>query len=179
MKTLSTKRQSQSAQAAALIKKILKKEYPNIKFSVKSDNYANGSSVRVSWTDGVPEKNIESFINQFQYGTFDGMTDCYNCDNVKDMPQAKYCFTNRRISTEKREIIRKQLAEKMGIADSEDAIVPNDYIVNTRGYLRDAPLRAAIYHITKDYDFTKGFHGVRNKYSTQYNQEISNLFELY
>lgn len=89
---------TQAAQASKMIKIILNKEYPNIKFSVKSDNYSMGSSVRINWTDGIPEKEIDSFARQFQYGHFDGMNDIYEYSNKKDFPQAKFVFCNREIS---------------------------------------------------------------------------------
>lgn len=92
------KQLSQSAQAAASIRKILKREYPEIKFKVRCDNYSMGSSVDVSWTDGVATEIIQKFIDQYQYGHFNGMEDIYEISNRKDMPQAKYCMAKRTIS---------------------------------------------------------------------------------
>lgn len=109
------KTHTQSATTAALIKKILKKEYPHIKFSVCSDNFANGNSVDVSWTDGIPESKIDSFLRQFEQGTFDGMTDCYNYDNHADHPQAKYVHAQRHISESIRLQAEKDLCELAGV----------------------------------------------------------------
>lgn len=168
---------TQSAKTAKLIKDILKKDYPNIKFSVRSDNFSMGNSVHISWTDGVPSKEIESFANQFQAGTFDGMTDCYNYDNTHDFPQAKYVHCQRTVSDEKRNIIREQLAKLMGIENTDYAVIPSDYMVNVRGYSYNAPLSALVYQIAVDFDFSKGFTGVRNK--THEGAIITNMFELY
>uniref|UniRef100_A0A6M3LPK1 Large polyvalent protein associated domain-containing protein n=1 Tax=viral metagenome TaxID=1070528 RepID=A0A6M3LPK1_9ZZZZ len=109
------KTHTKSATAAALIKKILKKEYPHIKFSVRSDNFSMGNSVDVSWTDGIPTSAIDGFLRQFEQGTFDGMTDCYNYDNTADRPQAKYVHSNRHISESIRLQAEKDLCEIAGV----------------------------------------------------------------
>lgn len=106
---------TQSAQTAQIIKKILKKEYPHIKFSVRSDNFANGNSVDVSWIDGIPTSALDSFLHQFQQGSFDGMTDCYNYDNNADHPQAKYVHSHRHISESIRLQAEKDLCEIAGV----------------------------------------------------------------
>ena len=42
---------------------------------------------------------INPIVKKYQYGTFDGMTDCYNNDNISDnLPQAKYVSTSRSAS---------------------------------------------------------------------------------
>jgi hypothetical protein len=106
---------TQSAQTAAIIRKMLKKTYPHITFSVRSDNFANGNSVNVSWTDGIPTSAIDSFLRQFEQGTFDGMTDCYNYDNHADHAQAKYVHSNRHISDNIRLQAEKDLCELAGV----------------------------------------------------------------
>jgi hypothetical protein len=83
---------TQSAQTAAIIRKMLKKTYPHITFSVRSDNFANGNSVNVSWTDGIPTSAIDSFLRQFEQGTFDGMTDCYNMFIVIGIYPTTYAY---------------------------------------------------------------------------------------
>ena len=169
---------TQSAQASRTIKSILKKEYPNIKFSVKSSNYANGSSVDVCWFDGVPEKELDAFLNQFQQGHFDGMIDLYEYSNTKNMPQAKFVFGKRTVSKEKQEIIKKQLAELMNIENSDYAVIPKDFMVNVRGYAYECPLSALVYQIAVNFDFSKGFTGVQCK-KAENGEDIINMFELY
>jgi hypothetical protein len=169
--------QSESAKAALNIRNILKREYPKVKFSVTSDNFAGGNSVDIRWTDGVPSKEIDAFARQFEYGTFDGMTDSYNYDNKADHPQAKYVHCSRNVSQEKNEIIQKQLADLMGIENDDYAVVPNDFMVNVRGYAYSAPLSAFVYQIAVSFDFTKGFTGVRKQ--KREGVEVSNLFELF
>ena len=169
--------QTEAAKTALHIKNILKREYPSVKFSVTSDNFANGNSVDIRWIDGIPTKDIESFSHQFQYGNFDGMTDCYNYDNKHGYNQAKYVHCSREISQEKRDTIQEQLAKLMNIANQGYSVIPKDYQVNVRGYAYDAPLNALVYQISVDFDFTKGFTGVR--YKKQDGHEIKNMFELY
>lgn len=168
---------TQSAQTALLIRKILKKEYPMVKFSVTSDNFANGNSVDVRWEDGIPSSKLESFLRQFEYGSFDGMTDSYNYDNHKEHPQAKYVMSQRSLSYEKRKIIKTQLAQFMNIEDSDNATIPEQYLINLWGYRNCGVLSDVIYMLSKDYDFTKGFTGVRRK--VEDGREIQNVFELY
>lgn len=141
---------SQSALAAKSIRSILKKEYPDVTFSVKCDNFANGSSVDVYWTDGIPEKEIDSFIRQYEYGTFDGMTDSYNYDNRKDMPQAKYCMTHRTIS----EAVYQQAYEH---AKAHYVFIAglgiDDYIKNGNGTVRNF-----LWRKLNQMDLRKGFN---------------------
>lgn len=93
------KNKSTHAEAAQLIRKELKKEFPSIKFSVCSDSYSGGNSVRISWKDGPITDNVSKITRKYQYGHFDGMCDCYEYSNVNDnFPQVKYVFNNREVS---------------------------------------------------------------------------------
>ncbi|ECR1213148.1 hypothetical protein F0X33_22630 [Salmonella enterica] len=60
------------------IRILLKKHFPGVKFSVRMPHYG---SVYVSWEDAAPEDAINAVISRFKYGSFDGMTDCYNHHN--------------------------------------------------------------------------------------------------
>lgn len=63
------------ANTAKLIRKALKEAFPATKFSVRSDTYAGGASIRVTWNDGPTSKSVEAVACRFQGGYFDGMTD--------------------------------------------------------------------------------------------------------
>ncbi len=77
------------------VKAELKKAFPHIKFSVKSDY----DSVRVSWTNGVTVAMVEEITNKYEMGSFDGMRDCYEFTNYRnDIDQVKYVFLSRDIS---------------------------------------------------------------------------------
>ena len=92
---------STQAQAAAIIRKEIKAH--GIKARVTSDGYAGGNSVNVYVKDLEPwvRKELESFVNQFQYGHFDGMQDLYEYSNSRDdIPQVKYAFVECTYSDE-------------------------------------------------------------------------------
>lgn len=64
-----------AAESAKIIRKVLKKEYPNTKFSVRISRYSGGSSIYVRWTDGAAYKDVKNTLNPFFGKRFDGMTD--------------------------------------------------------------------------------------------------------
>jgi Large polyvalent protein associated domain 29 len=100
---------TQSAICAKAIKAELTKAYPNIKFSVSSENFSMGNAVRVSYEDGPTTEIIEAITEKYQYGHFDGMTDMYENSNRRDdLPQAKYVTVSRHMSeTTKLSLIEK------------------------------------------------------------------------
>lgn len=64
-----------AAETAKKIRSKLKAEFPGVKFSVKSETYAMGSAVRVSWTDGPEREVVHAVTRKFESSSFDGMTD--------------------------------------------------------------------------------------------------------
>ena len=91
----------QHALCAKEIRKILKKAFPMVKFSVRSTSYSMGDNVTVDWKDGVSSTAVKELISHFEYGSFDGMTDCYNYDNnIESIPQTKFLMINRNFSDE-------------------------------------------------------------------------------
>lgn len=60
---------------AVLIRKALKREFPGVKFSVRSNSYAGGASIDVRWTDGPRTKDVDTVVGVFAGGRFDGMYD--------------------------------------------------------------------------------------------------------
>ena len=90
MKTL-----SKAAQVAKLIKQVATKY--GMKVRVSSQYFSMGNSVTVKVLTGSDEdlKKLKDYSIQYEYGTFDGMTDCYNADNLRDdIPQTKYLSIN-------------------------------------------------------------------------------------
>jgi hypothetical protein len=78
------------------IRILLKRNFPGVKFSVRSDY----SSVRIKWNNGPTEKAVEEITSPFKAGHFDGMTDCY--EYRRDafggaFGTAQYIFTSREI----------------------------------------------------------------------------------
>jgi hypothetical protein len=117
------KEQSRHAQGAKNIKNELQKRFPGIKFSVTSDSYAGGDSIRASWELGPTTKEVDTIVDMYQRGDFDGMVDLYsyrhdpkteNFQNVNG--SAKYVFSNRDIPDYVYELIIKQLCEFYDVA---------------------------------------------------------------
>ena len=100
------------AETAKLIRADLKANYPLTKFSVKSDTYSGGASIRVRWTDGETVEEIERLVKKYEGASFDGMIDLksYNEPTLmafagQDAPVlvsfgADYVFTDRDLSPE-------------------------------------------------------------------------------
>lgn len=104
-----------AAATAAAIKTRLKKEFPGVKFSVRSDNFSMGNSVDIEWTDGPMSEDVKAITGQYQYGRFDGMQDlAYNVKINEEglgCPGAKYVHASRRLSDEYRAQIKEVLEQ--------------------------------------------------------------------
>lgn len=108
------------AQCAAAIRKDLKELFPGVKFSVRSQNYAGGNSIDVDWCDGPTVQEVESHLAKYEKGHFNGMEDIYEYSNLNsDIPQTKYLFCNREMSSETRQNLSEQ-AEKIFVSLCED-----------------------------------------------------------
>jgi hypothetical protein len=99
---MSTSTQTTAAIAAAEIRKRLKAA--NIKATVKCENFAGGNAVNINLFDEPPwiVKQASDIAEPFEYGHFDGMTDCYQYSNKRpDLPaQVKYVHVNVSTSDE-------------------------------------------------------------------------------
>lgn len=101
------------AQCAQAVRTELKGLFPGVKFSVKSENYSGGDSVRVEWCDGPMASEVEPHLAKYEKGHFDGMNDIYEYSNLRgDIPQTKYLFCERRMSESTRQNLTGQ-AEKV------------------------------------------------------------------
>jgi hypothetical protein len=60
---------------AKMIRKALKESFPDIKFAVRCDQYANGSSIHVAWPDGPGAEMVESIVGRFRESFFDVQSD--------------------------------------------------------------------------------------------------------
>lgn len=112
---------TQAALAAKAIRAELKKAFPSIKFQVVSKNYSMGDSVGIRYTDGVPTDEVRAIVDKYQYGTFNGMIDLYECDNDRnDIPQTKYVQVSRDLSPAVYELVQKEIMDDFGMPDFED-----------------------------------------------------------
>lgn len=64
-----------TAEVARMMRPQLKRVFPGVKFSVRIDRYAGGSSIDVRWTDGPTTEQVEAVTHGFQGARFDGMID--------------------------------------------------------------------------------------------------------
>jgi len=112
---------TEAAICANLIKKELKKAFPNTIFKVKSDNFAGGDSVHISYSDGPGEEKVNEIVKKYQSGSFDGMTDMYEYTNSRDdVLQAKYVSVSRSFSDEKSKELMLKICEEFGIEQQDD-----------------------------------------------------------
>lgn len=195
---------TEAAKCANEIKQLLKKHYPTVKFSVKSDNFAGGNSVDVSWNLGPTSDEIDSLIRKYQYGHFNGMIDMYEHLNMRDdIPQAKYVHAHREYRTEEEiqnnklkwedpnyrdlwkeektlyHIIAKDLCQAINIEyKGLNERVPDDYQHMIRGYAYGGSFQDLVYQLLHPVRLMEGYHGVRNK-KTETGDIITNSFELY
>ena len=121
------KRSSTWSEAAKLVRKELKEAFkntfPDTKFSVRTKAFSMGTSMDIDWTDGPRTTAVQEIVGKYQYGHFDGMTDCYESSNRQDFPQVKYVMTQRSMSDETRDRLKKYIATKFGIdMDNEKAV---------------------------------------------------------
>jgi len=63
------------AETAKLVRAALKKNFPGVKFSVRSSVYSGGASIDVSWVLGPTSKEVDAIACQFESADFDGSID--------------------------------------------------------------------------------------------------------
>ena len=115
----------------------LKRAFPGVKFSVRSESYAGGNSIWACWTDGPTSKDVDAIIQKYSGGSFDGMDDLYTyaatawTDAFGD---AKYVFANRHYSDEFVASVIEALRSQYGTIDGVLALTVHDY---NQGFVRD------------------------------------------
>lgn len=63
------------AETAKLVRRALKREFPGVRFSVRSNRYSGGASIDVGWTDGPQRDTVDKVVRPYSGADFDGMTD--------------------------------------------------------------------------------------------------------
>lgn len=101
-----------AAACAAAIRADLKKAFPGVKFSVRSENFAGGDAVRVGWEDGPTRKQVEAITQNYTAGSFNAMEDIYEYTHRGPGPKAKFITTRREMS-ETTQTVLKPLAEQI------------------------------------------------------------------
>jgi len=194
---------STQAQAATQIKTILKREFPGIAFSVRSESFSGGDSVHVSWNLGPTSEQVNKLISRYQYGHFDGMIDCYEYSNChEDIPQTKFVCAQRDYRTQEEidnydlkwndparrdlwkeektlyHIIARDLCKLAGIEyRGLAAPAPDDFKHMAPGF--GCPdFQAIINHLLYGQALMTGYHGVKRALSDD-GTEIINSFIIY
>jgi hypothetical protein len=104
------------AKGAANLKGDLSKAFPGIRFAVRSETFANGTAIRVSWDNGPTTAEVDQIANQYQHGSFDGMTDCYNYSKGDySKGSAKYVTTSRHIPDSQYQAMVRDLCALNGV----------------------------------------------------------------
>lgn len=71
-----------TVEAAKMLRKRLRDEFPGIKFSVRCESYSMGSHMNVCWTDGPTSRQVSEIAAPYSGTRFDGMIDMsYHCDS--------------------------------------------------------------------------------------------------
>lgn len=63
------------ADTAKLVRQALKKAFPNVKFSVKSQAYSGGASITVSYDADLSWDDVKKLVNNYKASGFDGGID--------------------------------------------------------------------------------------------------------
>ena len=119
-----TKRYLTCAETAKEVRAVLKRYWPGLKFSVRSDTYSGGASIRVRWYDGPTGKQVEKRIGCFAGASFDGMVDLkeYHDSTLRGEVVsfgANYVFCERQYSAAFLGRIAQAVAKDWGFAPPE------------------------------------------------------------
>lgn len=60
---------------AKLVRMMLKRKFPEVRFGVRCSRYSGGSSIDVRWTDGPRSGDVDAVVGVYAGQGFDGMTD--------------------------------------------------------------------------------------------------------
>lgn len=64
-----------TAEVAKMVRRKLAEQFPSVKFSVRSSQFAGGSSIDVKWTDGPTTKAVDAIVMPYKSTGFDGSID--------------------------------------------------------------------------------------------------------
>ncbi len=130
--------------AATNLRKVLKRAFPDTKFSVVN---SHAYYYVVNWVDGPTVEMVNKFAKMFEGGTFDPMTDC--SDQIHTTFTDQYGWLES-VSTQRKVSDKHKMAE-LEILNKERGTTysMNDYIADENGYVSDI-----IYRRTRTKDYT-------------------------
>ena len=113
-----------TVERAKEIRKELKKEFPGVKFSVRSSR--SGGSINIHWTDFPTEKAVKEITSKYESIRYDERTHEILCGGNT------FVFRTNHWSDEMKETIKENLIKKYGVE------FYNEYINETYDYYRYA-----------------------------------------
>lgn len=145
------------ARAAANIRQELRRAFPGVKFTVRSDSFSMGNSVNVGWDLGPTTREVDALLGKYQYGHFDGMEDIYRHDqsdfgDAVDivLGRSKFVFGQRDIPPAARQVIAESLCRLQKIDYQGDATR------HVFGPYDDESLSDHVYRLVTDQSFPAG-----------------------
>lgn len=129
------KQLSPQAQCAKDIKAELKRAFPTVKFSIRSNSFSGGNSVDVGWDLGPTTRQVEAITRKYQAGWFDGMTDCYNYEKTSTPSNAKFVQIQRSVQQDLMKDICREYAELLGEPIPDGTACWNHRIVKHNEYI--------------------------------------------
>ncbi|RJQ43365.1 MAG: hypothetical protein C4534_08185 [Gaiellales bacterium] len=124
------------AETAKLLRERLKREFPGVKFSVRSETYSGGASIRVNWTDGPTLKEFDSVAGIFAGRDFDGSIDMATSNYVWMLPDGSLSFAGTP-GTEASMGSIARLARPCPAADAKRVHFGSNYVFGNRRYSKD------------------------------------------
>jgi hypothetical protein len=131
------------AETAKLLRAQLKRDFPGTKFSVRSDTYSGGASIRVRYTDGPKKAAVDKVAQLYAGATFDGMIDLksYHTSWLRDEdgePQevhfgADFVFVDRDVSPERHQRIIDKVELGTRVPFSFDGVMPEGWYTQDAG----------------------------------------------
>jgi hypothetical protein len=118
------------AETAKLVRAALKESFPGVKFSVRSDVYSGGASIRINYVNGPTAEQVKGVVSVFEGSYFCGMTD-YKGSNYSSLDGeevsfgADYIFVNRKFTVAYLEMFVDQAAAALGFAKAK--VVDNGF----------------------------------------------------
>jgi hypothetical protein len=82
----------QTKDAAKMVRAALKRAFPGVKFSVRTESYSMGSHLEVKWTDGPPKRAVRDLVDPYSGDSFDGMIDMRYSTNSWLLPDGSVVY---------------------------------------------------------------------------------------
>jgi hypothetical protein len=115
---------SSHARAAANLRRELHEAFPGIAFSVTSESYSGGNSVKVSWVNGPTDAQVREVSEKYQYTYLTEADILSDGTSYKSTPEhkavdqwlgtAKYVSASRMVSEDVRAEVRAELVRYYG-----------------------------------------------------------------